>query len=569
MSAIAPSRGICRYAVPILALLALGSCQKLFDKPDDTALLGFTKPVSLIVNLAFTEHSTGAVYTEDIDDPCLTGALVATGIANPTPTPDTAPYWNFSTPLPVSDSKILVNIGMRKITSRTNIRTWKQDSSDFFGETIEYIIPGAAPIRPPNSEGFGPFSERVVFVNNPAVGEWKLLTVAPNSPDSDPPPSEGAVIHRAMFPGGQCSKEMIGLNTAIGNARLASMNALEKRLSDSGLMQRTAIPNVVLSRQYGKLYYVSPEPLAPATVFGASETCANLTVANLSWRIPNSAEINQIFLPNSQILIDTPDHRIWPRLYGSNTSTDVHFVTFAINPFSGQTLEQGLRTLLSNTGVYFGLGFEQVSANGFVQLSSKIFVDGNKNDPLMFDLGQFSRAVCTTDVSPQVATHLQNATTASVEKKSLPVDASAPQGLAVDEARRWVADHPTMFSDRKIYSVDSITIARPTDRDVIDGMGPLKTMESVEAYLAARHIHSVRSLGKLDTLELTPKLAENIAKLPPGEVFMFPIRNNMMVIDQIRQTKSAPLVGEQGVKYALDLLKNLRLAAARAKTSHN
>lgn len=129
------------------------------------------------------------------------------------------------------------------------------------------------------------------------------------------------------------------------------------------------------------------------------------------------------------------------------------------------------------------------------------------------------------------------------------------------EADKFIADHPDMYSARKIWVVDQLIFPRVNDPSMAEALRPLNTLDEVAAMLAGRKIGSRRAEGELDPLSMDPRFTEQIVKLPPNEVFVVP-NGNAVVANQIRETRSEPFVGDQAVRHATALLKNQRTSEA-------
>ena len=130
-----------------------------------------------------------------------------------------------------------------------------------------------------------------------------------------------------------------------------------------------------------------------------------------------------------------------------------------------------------------------------------------------------------------------------------------------DEAERYVVAHPDIFSQRKIFALDYIRMPRPSDPAVIKALEPLKTLEEVDAQLTAEKIPHQRSTGNLDAVGVDPRMVEAFVKLPPGELFVIPAGNALMVA-QIKDTKIVPFEGAQATDYAQKLLTKQRVQEA-------
>jgi len=139
--------------------------------------------------------------------------------------------------------------------------------------------------------------------------------------------------------------------------------------------------------------------------------------------------------------------------------------------------------------------------------------------------------------------------------------ANAVPAPSDDEAQRYITDHPDIFAQRKIFVVDTIRMARPTDPKVIQGLQPLKTLPDVEAYLTANHIEHGRTSGNIDAVGVNPDMIAQIVKLPPNEVFLYQA-NGAVLVNQIRETHIVPFEGDQATKYALALIKRQRTQEA-------
>jgi len=139
-------------------------------------------------------------------------------------------------------------------------------------------------------------------------------------------------------------------------------------------------------------------------------------------------------------------------------------------------------------------------------------------------------------------------------QKKLLTDAPPPTR---EEATSFVNLHPDLFSERKIYTVDQIRIARPTDPATLRDFEPLKTMEDIEKLLIAKKIEYQRATTKIDALAIDPRLIDQIIKLPPGEVFVVPGPDGVL-INRIEGAQTTPFAGEPAIQRALAILKQQR-----------
>lgn len=133
-----------------------------------------------------------------------------------------------------------------------------------------------------------------------------------------------------------------------------------------------------------------------------------------------------------------------------------------------------------------------------------------------------------------------------------------------DEARTFMAAHPHMFGERKIFVVDQIRTPMPRDQQFIKDLEPLKTLEEVDALLKSRNIAYQRGTDRIDALGSNPELVSAIVKLPPNEVFVVP-GGQLLLINRIRETRVEPFTGDTALKAATEMLRRQRIREAVEK----
>ena len=130
-----------------------------------------------------------------------------------------------------------------------------------------------------------------------------------------------------------------------------------------------------------------------------------------------------------------------------------------------------------------------------------------------------------------------------------------------DDADRFIAAHPDIFSQRKVWAIDQLRMARPSDPTLIKRLEPLKTLPDIEALLNQEKIPFQHSTGSLDAAGADPRMIDAIAKLPAGEVFVIP-SNNSLLVNQINDTKVVPFTGPLAVDYATQVVTRQRTSDA-------
>jgi hypothetical protein len=69
----------------------------------------------------------------------------------------------------------------------------------------------------------------------------------------------------------------------------------------------------------------------------------------------------------------------------------------------------------------------------------------------------------------------------------------------------------------------------PLPHEILQKMEPLHTLVAVENLLKANRIPFAWRIGEIATAKMPPELAAVIAKLPPGEVFIIPQQNAILI----------------------------------------
>ncbi len=140
------------------------------------------------------------------------------------------------------------------------------------------------------------------------------------------------------------------------------------------------------------------------------------------------------------------------------------------------------------------------------------------------------------------------------------VVASVPPATR-QEAEAFVAAHPDIFAERKIFVVSQIRSARPADAAAMTAFEPLKTLPDVEAQLDKDHLAYQKGMVNFDTVGADPKMVDAIIKLPPNEIFVIP-NNGGITFNQIQSTQTVPFTGEPAIQYAMKVITHQRTEEA-------
>lgn len=129
------------------------------------------------------------------------------------------------------------------------------------------------------------------------------------------------------------------------------------------------------------------------------------------------------------------------------------------------------------------------------------------------------------------------------------------------DADKFMRDHPTMFADRTILLVDQIRFPTPQNDGFVKQIGAAHSMNDVIAVLDRLGIKYQRGNAQIDTAQLPPAAVDQIRKLPPGEPFVVPA-GNLVVVSLVTGTKPAPIGGETVRPFAMNGVRQTALGDA-------
>lgn len=105
---------------------------------------------------------------------------------------------------------------------------------------------------------------------------------------------------------------------------------------------------------------------------------------------------------------------------------------------------------------------------------------------------------------------------------------------------KFMADNPSMFGGRKMYVVDRIQFALPSDMKQLKVLESAHSMAEVADKLNSLGIRFERGAAKMDSAQLGQQRLDQILALPDGEPFVIP-ENGMVTVAVI--TGESPIVG--------------------------
>jgi EpsD family peptidyl-prolyl cis-trans isomerase len=133
---------------------------------------------------------------------------------------------------------------------------------------------------------------------------------------------------------------------------------------------------------------------------------------------------------------------------------------------------------------------------------------------------------------------------------------------SLEEAQQFISQNPDVYAARKRMQVEGLTfVAPPNDQTLLRTLQPLKTLDAIRAVLTSRNIPFRNGSGELDPLALDPRIATQLLKLPPGEVFVLP-QGNALLVAQVVSTRVDPVPNEIAIRHATQFLKGQRTQEA-------
>jgi EpsD family peptidyl-prolyl cis-trans isomerase len=133
-----------------------------------------------------------------------------------------------------------------------------------------------------------------------------------------------------------------------------------------------------------------------------------------------------------------------------------------------------------------------------------------------------------------------------------------------EEAEQFELANPNMFTERKIFHLEQIRMARPTDKGITAKLVPLNTLDEVAEFLVKNNISFQRGTNTIDALGESPELTNKIVALAPQEIFILSSPSEIF-IDHIQNTETQPFIGEPATKFALNFLRESHIRAAVQK----
>lgn len=137
---------------------------------------------------------------------------------------------------------------------------------------------------------------------------------------------------------------------------------------------------------------------------------------------------------------------------------------------------------------------------------------------------------------------------------------------------KFIADHPTSFAGRTIYTLDQLRFPPTTDAAIINNLKEMHSLNAVEQFLTSKGIKFARGTSKVDSAQIPVPMLQQVVALPQGEPFVVPTPQGV-IASVIVGREAAPLPAAQTQPLAVQMMRaqaleaviQQRLKDARAK----
>jgi EpsD family peptidyl-prolyl cis-trans isomerase len=122
------------------------------------------------------------------------------------------------------------------------------------------------------------------------------------------------------------------------------------------------------------------------------------------------------------------------------------------------------------------------------------------------------------------------------------------------ETQQFIDQHPDSFAQRKVFDVEQLQMARPSDPELARAMAGTTSLDQIAALLTQKKIPFQRDSAKLDAATADPGLANALAHLPPGQLFVLP-EGRILSINRIDKATVIPFTGPAAIARAQTVLR--------------
>lgn len=134
----------------------------------------------------------------------------------------------------------------------------------------------------------------------------------------------------------------------------------------------------------------------------------------------------------------------------------------------------------------------------------------------------------------------------------------AARGVKVPDAAaldKFIADNPTLFAQRMKLQLQQLSFDMPKSPEVLQRFKNDKTLAAVRATAESMGMKVETGTGAIDTATVPPAVLKQIEALPPGEPFIVPA-GNKVVVSVVTGREAITLPPEQMRPMAVEAMRN-------------
>ena len=130
-------------------------------------------------------------------------------------------------------------------------------------------------------------------------------------------------------------------------------------------------------------------------------------------------------------------------------------------------------------------------------------------------------------------------------QRAMQAATSSNATITSQQLGEFTIKNPALFDRREKLTIRQMLFPLPADRAKLKTFEPIKTMESFATALDKIGLQHQASQRVIDTAELDPKMAAQLAALPPGELFMTAEGNTGVVAQIVARAPFPTPIGER------------------------
>lgn len=173
------------------------------------------------------------------------------------------------------------------------------------------------------------------------------------------------------------------------------------------------------------------------------------------------------------------------------------------------------------------------------------------------------------DREPEIVAAIETAKREILARAALEQIASAQAKPTEEEAKKYYADNPALFSQRRIYNLQEITLGKATPNldQVRARVASAKSMEEIAAWLKERNINFAPNSGTRSAEQLPLEILPKLHALKDGQIAFVESKDNFLVM-RVAGSQLQPVSEAQALPAINVFLTNQRggeaIKAARA-----